>query len=283
MTITPHPLTPGTHSLPLGDTHVIYHVAGSGPVMIAHSGGPGVGYAYLRSTALEEHFTMIYPEPLGTGASGPLPGKATYDDTYADVLQALVDHLGIERAHLLGHSHGGVVAQRFALRFPERVAGLVLYSSTPVTDAAFWLAARDATLAYRDPSVPETADVVEAIVTDSAGLDEPGKTALLRRALPVYFADFFARQDEFEPLRRAVRSWPVTFGSTIVDYREELHRLRVPTLVVTGRHDFICGPVWAQMLHDRIPGSRLVILENSGHFASLEEPDAFVEAVLPLL
>ncbi|GLY28889.1 hydrolase [Kineosporia sp. NBRC 101731] len=264
---------------------MVYHVAGSGPVMITHSGGPGVGYAYLRSAALEEHFTMVYPEPLGTGASGPLPGKATFDDTYADVLHTLLEHLGVPRAYLLGHSHGGIVAQRFALRHPDRVAGLVLYSTTPTTDAGFWQSARETALAYRHrhPLVPETADVIEAFRADSDGMDEAGKSALVRRVLPLYFADFWSRREEFAGLRAEVRSWPVSFDSTVVDHGPDLHRLRTPTVIVTGRHDFICGPVWAQMLFDRIPGSRLVILENSGHFASLEEPDAFLAAVLPLL
>jgi proline iminopeptidase len=53
--------------------------------------------------------------------------------------------------------------------------------------------------------------------------------------------------------------------------------------VITGRHDFICGPVWAEMLHQGIPGSRLKILEYSGHFGHIEEPDAFTDAVTWLL
>jgi hypothetical protein len=70
-------LGPGVHRLTLNGARQVYHVAGDGPVMVAHSGGPGVDYTYLRSARLEEHFTMVYLEPVGTGESRPLPDGAT--------------------------------------------------------------------------------------------------------------------------------------------------------------------------------------------------------------
>ncbi|WP_250031234.1 alpha/beta fold hydrolase [Paractinoplanes maris] len=266
-------------------TRQAYHVAGRGPVMVAHSGGPGVEYSYLRSERLEEHFTMVYLEPIGTGDSGPLPPDATYVDTYVDFLHATVEQLGVPRVHVLGHSHGGFVAQRFAIRYPDRTAGLALYSTSPTTDATFWAAEQAAAEAYgqRHAGLPEVAGVVAALSGFEAVRTAEEKSAVLRAALPIYFADFWGRRAEFEPLRRDIRSWVTDFGSTTIDYRPDLPRIAAPTVVVTGRHDFICGPVWAGMLHEGIAGAQLAILENSGHFAQIEEPDAFVEAVTRLL
>ncbi|GIG02919.1 alpha/beta fold hydrolase [Catellatospora citrea] len=276
-------LSPGMHSVSVDGTRQVYHVAGNGPVLIAHSGGPGAGYDYLRSSRLEEHFTMVYLEPVGTGDSGPLPDGARYVDTYADFLAALVDHLGVPKVYLLGHSHGGFVAQRYALDHPDRVAGLALYSSSPTTGPEFAKAANDAAAAHpqRHPDVPEA----QAMSPDSWGKAETHeeKTTALQRALPLYFADFWGRRAEFEPLRAGIRSWLTDFEDTEIDYRPELPSISARTVVFTGRHDFICGPVWAQMLHEGIPGSRLVIFENSGHFAQFEEPDAYIEAVTSLL
>ena len=65
----------------------------------------------------------------------------------------------------------------------------------------------------------------------------------------------------------------------VIDDRADLGSLTVPTLVLVGRHDVICGVRWAEELHELIPGSELVILENSGHFGHLEEPEAFAKAV----
>ncbi|MCO8276740.1 alpha/beta hydrolase [Actinoplanes sp. TRM 88003] len=266
-------------------TRQAYHVAGRGPVMIAHSGGPGVEYSYLRSERLEQHFTMVYLEPVGTGGSGPLPAGATYVDTYVDFLQATVEHLGEQRVHVLGHSHGGFVAQRFALRYPERTAGLALYSTSPTTDAEFWAAEQAAAEAYvrRHSDIPEVADVMAALNGFGAATTADAKSAVLRAALPVYFADFWGRRAEFEPLRQAIRSWLTDFDDSTIDYRPDLPGITARTVIVTGRHDFICGPVWAEMLHAGIPDSRLTILENSGHFAQIEEPDAFLAAVTQLL
>ncbi|MFK0022664.1 alpha/beta fold hydrolase [Streptomyces sp. NPDC090798] len=65
----------------------------------------------------------------------------------------------------------------------------------------------------------------------------------------------------------------------VIDDRADLGSLTVPTLVVVGRHDIICGVRWAEELHLLIPGSEQLILENSGHFGHLEEPEAFAQAV----
>ena len=272
------------NSIIVNGVRQVFHVAGHGPVMIAHSGGPGAEYSYLRSAALEEHFTMVYLEPVGTGESGRLPSGGTYMDTYVDFLYAVVQHLNEPRVLILGHSHGGLIAQRFALRYPERVAGLVLYSATPTTDAAFWAAATAEVAAYaeRYAEVPGAAEAAAAIEAPKATTDEEA-TARLRAALPLYFADFWGRQDEFGPLRESIRSWAVQPTATAVDLRPDLPSITAPTVVLTGREDFICGPVWAEMLHHGIPGSELVIIENCGHFAQVEQPEEFLAAATRVL
>ncbi|MDP9793677.1 proline iminopeptidase [Catenuloplanes nepalensis] len=278
-------LSPGTHHLIAGGTLLVYHVAGAGPVMVAHSGGPGVEYSYLRSARLEEHFTMVYLEPAGTGGSGPLPDGATYVDTYVDFVHALVEHLDVDRVHILGHSHGGFVAQRFALRYPDRTAGLALYSTAPTTAPEFWAVAEANQKAYprRHPDVPEAAAVLDFIDGfDTVETDED-KTRHLAAALPIYFADFWGRRAEFAPVQESIRAWVVTLSGRTFDYRPDLPSITARTVVLTGRHDFICPPVWSEALHAGIPGSRLVIMERSGHFAQIEEPEAFLEAVTWLL
>jgi proline iminopeptidase len=67
-----------------------------------------------------------------------------------------------------------------------------------------------------------------------------------------------------------------------IDDRDRLGSIATPTLVIVGRHDFICGPRWAGELHEGIPGSELVVLEDSGHFGHLEQPAEFARAVAGL-
>lgn len=277
-------LAQGTHEFTLDGIRQVYHVAGHGPVMIAHSGGPGLDYAYLRSPELERHFTMVYPEPVGTGSSGRLARHDYRLDTYVRFLAALVDQVGEDRVFLLGHSYGGFVAQAYALDRPERLAGLVLYDTSPMTGPEFWAGAMANLEAYprRYPDQPAAAEVPAAFQRAVSAADDETLSAGLRAALPVYLADFWARRPDFAALENGIRGWVEPAGAeepTPFDVRDRLGEIAVPTVVIVGRYDFICGPRFAVLLHQGIAGSRLVVLEHSGHLGHLEQPAEFVGAV----
>jgi proline iminopeptidase len=126
-------LGPGPREITIDGVRQRYHVAGTGPVCVIHSGGPGIAWEYLRMPALEAKLTTVYVEPIGTGQSGRLPVHPhgyTFD-RYARFLHGLIAHLDVPKVYLLGHSHGGLVAQRYALTYPGRLAGMILYSSAP--------------------------------------------------------------------------------------------------------------------------------------------------------
>ncbi|RKN35518.1 alpha/beta fold hydrolase [Micromonospora musae] len=282
-------LTQGRHEFTVDGVRQVYHVAGTGPVCVAHSGGPGIEWAYLRAPGLEEHFTMVYLEPVGTGASGRLASRDDYRlDTYVRFLAAVVEHLDVPRVHLLGHSHGGFVVQRYALEHPGRIAGLALYDTSPVTGAEFWGLAMEGLTAYpqRYPGNPEAAAIPAAFQQAVTATDDESLTNGLRQAIPVYFADFWGRRAEFGPLAAAVRAWAEPASAqdpTPFDVRDRLGEITTPTVVIVGSHDFICGPRWAELLHEGIKGSHLAVLEQSGHFAHVEQPEEFTRAVTQLL
>jgi pimeloyl-ACP methyl ester carboxylesterase len=275
-----------THEFTVDGLRQVYHVAGDGPVCVAHAGGPGLDAGYLRSAELEQHFTMVYLEPVGTGASGRLNDPAEYTlDTYVRFLGALIDHLAEPRVHLLGHSHGGFVAQRYALECPDRVAGLVLYDTSPVTGPDFWAAAEAGIAAYPDlhPDEPEAAAVAAAFEQAETATDDETFSAALRAAMPVYFADFWRRRAEYAPFVASLRAWSTPAGAedpTPFDVRPRLAEITAPTVVIAGAHDFIGGQPWAAMLHSGIPGSHLAILPDSGHFGHIEQPAEFTKAAL---
>ncbi|GIM85294.1 alpha/beta fold hydrolase [Winogradskya consettensis] len=276
-----------THEFVVDGVRQVYHVAGSGPVCVAHSGGPGLLWAYLRSPELERHFTMVYVEPVGTGESGRLPDGGYSLAIYVQFLAALIDQLGVERVYLLGHSAGGFVAQTYALEHPDRVAGLILYSTSPQAGPEFWAAAMDGLVAYpqRHPDIAEAAAVPSTFQQAQAAPDDDSLSQLFAAAVPVYFADFWSRRAEFAAWQAGIRMWrgsafaqdPVTF-----DVEERLGELTMPTVVIAGRHDFICGLTWAERLVKSIPGAQLHVLENSGHFGHVEEPAAFASAAAVL-
>jgi proline iminopeptidase len=287
-TLDPNPLATGTHTIDLDGLAQRYHVHGTGPVCVAHSGGPGVFWEYLRMPQLETHLTMVYVEPIGTGGSGRLeshPDGYTRD-RYVAALDALIDHLATGPVYLLGHSHGGFVVQRYALTHPGRLAGIILYDSAPVTGpehGAEFMHQIEQFVARNEgnpdlPAVMATVQAIPGISTDEA------MTSALAGIIPLYVADYWNRRAEFEPLQAEVSG---TYISGVdadgvpdqIDDREVLGSVTVPALVIVGRFDPICGMRWAEELHKLIPGSQLAILEHSGHFGHLEEPEAFARAV----
>jgi pimeloyl-ACP methyl ester carboxylesterase len=279
-------LSQGTHEITVDGLRQVFHVAGTGPVCVAHSGGPGIGWEYLRMPALEQHLTMVYLEPVGTGSSGRLADPRDYRlETYVRFLHGVVEHLGTPKVFVLGHSHGGFVAQRYALDHADHLAGLILFSTSPVTGAEFWADALANVSAFpqRHPDREEAAELPQAFQKALAAQDDEACTAALRGILPMYFADYWAREEELAPMRAAVRAWIGPMHgeeSKPFDVRQELRSLTAPALIISGMHDFICGIRWARMAHESIPGSQLTALEESGHMGHLEQPEEFVRAVV---
>lgn len=287
------PLSPGTHTITvrhgLSRIEQRYHVVGTGPVCIAHPGGPGIGWEYLRMPQLERSLTMVYIEPVGTGASGFLADPRAYTvATYAHFLRAVIEHLALPDVVLLGHSHGGFVAQRYALDHPERVAALVLYDTSPVTGEEFWSAAvanLERFVRRHVDERPEVARYVAALTTRLDQLTDEGATAVLRTIMPAYVCDYWGREEEFGPARRSLRMYaaPTRGDGQPFDVRDELSAVAAPTLVLVGNDDFICGPHWARMIHQGIPEAQLTVLDETGHLAHLERPEEFRTVVTGFL
>jgi proline iminopeptidase len=282
------PMSSGEHTIEIDGVAQRYHVFGSGPVCIVHPGGPGFFWDYLRMPAVEQSLTTVYLEPIGTGGSGRLPTHPNgyTRERYARAIDGLIEHLGIDRVHLLGHSQGGFVAQHYAHTRPDRLAGIILYESAPAIGPEHFAEANRNLQAFVEAhdGDPRVADVLEAWQSVPLIADDEAFGTAARRLFPVYFADYWKRESEFAAARAAVRGSYISglddcLAPDPIDDREILPAITTPTSVIVGRHDFICGPRWATELHERIPGSQLVVLEESGHFGHLEQPGEFARVV----
>jgi pimeloyl-ACP methyl ester carboxylesterase len=206
----------------------------------------------------------LAPDLPGFGASAKAPGPYTME-TYADGLAALLDARGIQRIMLVGGSMGGVVAQHFALRHPTRLVRLLLVATGAVmADPTAALAGAEARAA-----APWDEAAVRPIVDGFfRQAPPPDRVAELRR-----IALSASHAAAIEAARSNARSRTV----------ERLGEIRVPTLIIQGRHDRARTPEHGAVLRDAIPGARLAVLEQSGHTPQLEEPDAFHAIALPFL
>jgi len=284
-------LTPGAHHVTVAGSRIEYHVLGSGPVVFVHPGGPGIEWSFVRMRRLEKFATVVYIEPIGTGASGRLsdPHGYTFDRYVGDVEGVRAD-LGLRTFVLLGHSHGGFVAQAYALAHPEHLRGLILYDTSPTTGIE-WQKDVASNLQWFAKE-PWFREATEALARETSATTDAEITAIFKREMPLYFAEWSRRAKEYEPYRRNVRLTiapsKTTSDSTapdqvgvapVFEVRDRLRSVSMPTLVIVGKRDFVTSERFGRMLHDQIPGSRLLLLEHSGHMGHLEEPEAFSRGI----
>lgn len=276
-----------TRTVVIDGIRLVYRVAGEGPVCLVHSGGPGVHPGYLRIPALEEHLTMVYLDPVGSGNSDPLPDGDYSIARYGRFAVGVLDDLRAPAGYVLGHSHGGFVALQLGLDHPDRLEGLILYDTAPLCGPELMESATKEMAAFveRWPDRPEAGEAGRMWDTVSVAktlevTDDESHELYLKGILPAYFADYrrtleqlggdLSLQVTHDPNRLPV-SW---------DVRDRLGAIDLPTLVIVGTYDFICPPRGAYEMHAGIPDARLCELPASGHFGHIEEAGEFVAAVV---
>jgi pimeloyl-ACP methyl ester carboxylesterase len=204
-------------------------------------------------------------------------------------VEELRGHLGLEELDLLGHSHGGVVAQAYAAAHPDRVRRLVL-AGTLARFREEQVAAMEQAMQAKSGE-PWYEDARAALEAEQEGEFESDEELgeLVLREFPFYFARFgdeerayLAMLDGETVNGDALRLFNREIFGTF-DTRPELARIDAPTLVITGEKDFITGPVCAAELVAGIAGAVYVELAGCGHFVHVEERDRFRREVFGFL
>jgi proline iminopeptidase len=287
-----HPaLTPGAHAITVDGVGQRYHVHGTGPVCVVHPGGPGLSWDHLRLRGLENTNTMVYVEPIGTGKSGRLPATDLYTlARYATHLRAVVEAVGGPGTALLGHAHGGSVLQQYITTYPGSVRTLVLVSSSPAANEELLREIEDNLTRFAEHHAQhaEAADVVAAYLDVLTATDDRTMTQSLRRLFPAYFRDYWDSRTHASlfTLRSTITAWAEPSnrgGLERTDFRERLHRVRTPALIVAGAWDPLVSPRWSRALEVSLPESQLVQFARSAHMPHLEEPETFNHVVTEFL
>ena len=280
----PAKLAPGDHTVTVDGVTLAYHVRGRGPTCIVHSGGPGLHWSYLQMPEVESALTLVYLEPVGTGASSGLASPADYTFArYAELLDHFRAALGIDRACVLGHSHG-MVALHWAAAFPDHVGALILYDTAARSDAETEKAQTAAIAVYaKEPwfTAATAAFEREDKVATNAEAD-----AVLRAELPLLFADWTAHATEYAKRIGELHAFVAPMRGSAAnraswDLRSKLGAIHAPALVIVGARDWLTPPERADEIVSAIPGATRAVLPNSGHAGHVEEPAAFAAAIQP--
>lgn len=260
----------------LNGTEIFYTRIGKGiPCLVMH-GGLGCDHTYMHPwlDALGDTFDLVYYDHRGNGRSGRPPIETLTFEQFAADADALRAHFGFEQVAVMGSSYGGFIAQEYAIRYPHRVSHLLLLDTAPVFDYKEEVMAN----ARRKNATPEMLTALDSLEVNT----DQEMEDMMNLIGPLYYY----RYDE-DLAERAMGN-TIYCGSAakrgfelMAEFNTvpRLGSIRAPTLILVGRDDYITPPSQSELMQRHIPGSELVIFEQSGHMPHIEEPQAFFAAV----
>lgn len=252
------------------------------PAAFLVHGGPGIDHVGARGgcAALRDHMQLVFFDQRGHGRSEREPlERCTLDETVED-MEALRRHLGLGPIVSIGGSYGGMVAMAHAARYPDSVSRLVLFATAAhkglIDRARAIVAARGS---------EEQVQMFDRLT--SATLDTDAKVEAYFRVMGPLYSRAFDPASPVGSSGRAIYSHEISrraFGPggfmQSFDLRGELGNITAPTLILAGRHDFICAPEFSEELHALICNSTLRIFEDSSHLIAADAPADFTDAII---
>lgn len=269
------------------DTQIYFDIEGAGlvpdgdrmrekPIAFLIHGGPGADHSSYKPTfsALSDQMQLVYFDHRGQGRSAR-GDKSTYTlDQNVEDMEALRQHLGLEKIIAIGGSYGGMVALTYATRYPQHLSHLIAIATVP--DFRFLKRAQDI---LNERGTPEQIAIAQYLWNGNFET-EAQLADYFRLMQPLYSVS----QPYSEGRSRTILSVDainVAFGGFLRSYNvlDQLHKISVPTLVIGGRHDWICPPEFSEEIARAIPNADLRIFENSGHLIRLDEPQALLKTI----
>lgn len=275
-----------------------YMIVGRGEPLLVMHGGPGASHDYFLPylLPLARHNQVIFMDERGSGRSQKLEDPAGYTiENMVEDLEAVRKALNLGKINLLGHSYGGALVQAYALKYQQNLRHLILGSTWSSTVAMNQVFTR-----MKEKMSPELRAHIARM--EAAGLYGHGKDFEKNRYPQEYmiaswgegyFPYVYQRHpdENYDPVDAGKMSWDLyremwgEHGEFVIDgnlksveYTERLASIKVPTLVLVGDHDE-CDPSLSQIMHDKIVGSKLVILPQSGHMTFVDQKALFVRTV----
>jgi len=264
----------GVPKVRVNDIQMNYEVNGEGfpLVMIMGLGGNLDWWDPRMIQRLSKNFKTIMFDNRGTGRTDVSDREYTIR-LFADDTAALMDGLGISRAHVLGISMGGMIAQELALNYPQKVEKLVLCS----------------TLCGGEKSVLPSGVAMGSLTADRSTMSQE---EVAKMVIPIILTEDFVKKnpDYVELLMQQILKAPISDEpyrrqlSAVLEFNthDRLPQVKSPTLILCGKKDILVPPGNGPVLAEAIPNSRLVYLERSAH-ALAEDMDEVINLVTGFL
>ena len=246
---------------------IFYQVTGAGTPLVLIHGYPLSGALYqYQQTALANRFQVITLDLPGFGRSSAPVGFGS-TALYARYVIALLDHLGISKAIIGGHSMGGIITQEIYREAPGRFSGMILIDTIAATASrieqgewtGYFLQASEKGVASYIPTI------TAQLLTGNTLLNTPAVGGALQNIL----AEASVAGAEAGAETLAIRP----------DYTAQLSTISVPTLILEGVYDVVYPFPIAKAIQADVPGSTLTLIPNAGHASIFENPDAANQAI----
>jgi 3-oxoadipate enol-lactonase len=268
---------------------ICYKIEGKGdPLVLIHGFGSKKEVYIGQVPILSRGFKVITFDNRGSGKSThcdensePFTAEMMASDT-----KELLDHLGIDKAHILGYSLGGMIAQTFALMFPERVHKLILVATTPDFPAN-----ESGIKMYKDGKVARYHNLIEDPVKTFWDNATPGFTRQFKKELmadPKKKIHGLFSAEELIEIDKQNPSNPIDIensGHFLKNFNvyERLPEIQKKTLIIAAGKDKTLPKMLSEKIHDKIPNSKLVIINKCGHGFVQEKAPEVNDAILEFL
>lgn len=255
----------------IGDAEIHYERHGQGPTLMLVPGLNGTGVSWRNQVPVfANHFDVVVHDHRGCGQSTLSKIEYSVDQMASDALK-LMDALGIEKAHYLGHSTGGAMGQALAIDHPDRIDGLVLSATWAKSDAYFKRLFAARKRALRD-----------------SGPEAYMKASNLALLPPWFIAERTADVDAMEAMALKTFGLPEIWESridaiSVHDRLAGISSIRHRTLVLVAEDDMVTPLYFAKQLAASIKNATLKTLKTGGHMCMITVPDDYNRAVLDWL
>ncbi|MFX1312102.1 MAG: alpha/beta fold hydrolase [Promethearchaeota archaeon] len=269
---------------------ICYDIQGEGePIILIHGFSDRKEHWRAQIDDLSKNFKVIRMDNRGAGKSDRPNGSYSME-IYADDIHGLLNHLNIKKIHIIGHSLGGMIVQNFALKYPKRINKIVLIN----------------TIAGITPPEVSPDQGIEYYTNNAiAELNQIKKDPLkvfIIKAKKSYSREFWKEMMK-NPKNKFHNIWSVEdlvkektfYGPTEIDLLHQaealkthntydrLHEIKKKTLIIAADKDKTCPMIMNKKIHELLPNSKFIVIENAGHQSILEYPQIINQYIIDFL
>lgn len=275
--------------LAINGTQIFVKTIGQGePILVIH-GGPGLDHTYFlpqMEGLAKDHELIFYDQRASGKSSANLDSTQVSLDLFIEDIEAIRQGFQLKKINILGHSFGGILAMKYAIKHPEKVDKLILSNSSGA--AAKYMRQESEKLQAR---ITEDDRLAQQLVIQSDNF-KAGKASAYEDLFRIFFQKEFFNREMAEQLTLTFPPNFVQNTKTLgylnkdmganYDFEAELAQIKAPTLVLYGDFEILSTSA-GKAIADKIPDATFVSLKDCGHFPFIEKPEAYFKEITSFL